>query len=429
MKRITIIIFTCICSTLMYSCKQNVPSSEAANSTEHQHHEEANVVSLSFAQIKAIELEYGMIENKQLTKSLKASGILKVPSQNRATITAMYGGVVKSILVQPGNHVRKGQPIVLLENPSFVSLQEEYLALNSKLQYASLEYERLKLLSNQNAGSLKSAQLAESEYKVMATRRASLRKQLELLGIQPDKLSNETIQSTISISSPVAGSVSKVDVNLGASVDNTHSIAEVVDNSQLHLDLYVYEKDLDLVKVGQTIHFTLTNNYGKEYDAVVFGISNAFEGNAKALAVHAMVMGEKSGLIDGMSVTALLSLERATVPAIPTNAIVNYQGSDYIFVLDSTAVAAHDSKDVEGGGHASHEQSDAAKGTEHHFLASSSNSEKTVLFRKIPIKRGTTDVGYSEVTLLSVVPRNTKVVTKGAFFLLSSMTNTGEHEH
>ncbi|MBK9258199.1 MAG: hypothetical protein IPM42_22395 [Saprospiraceae bacterium] len=31
-------------------------------------------------------------------------------------------------------------------------------------------------------------------------------------------------------------------------------MAEIVDNSQLHLDLYVYEKDLQKLKVGQTIH-------------------------------------------------------------------------------------------------------------------------------------------------------------------------------
>jgi cobalt-zinc-cadmium efflux system membrane fusion protein len=39
----------------------------------------------------------------------------------------------------------------------------------------------------------------------------------------------------------------------------------------------VYEKDLQKLKVGQTIHFTLTNNPGKEYDADVYAISNTFE--------------------------------------------------------------------------------------------------------------------------------------------------------
>lgn len=46
-----------------------------------------------------------------------------------------------------------------------------------------------------------------------------------------------------------------------------------------------------------------------------------------------MVKGDKQGLIDGMSITALVSLENATVDAVPTNAIVNHEGQDYIFIV------------------------------------------------------------------------------------------------
>ena len=55
---------------------------------------------------------------------------------------------------------------------------------------------------------------------------------------------------------------------------------EIVDNSQLHLDLYVYEKDLSKLKVGQTIHFhPPTNNAGKEFDA-------KFSASATPLSQH-----------------------------------------------------------------------------------------------------------------------------------------------
>ncbi len=51
---------------------------------------------------------------------------------------------------------------------------------------------------------------------------------------------------------------------LDSNVDVSSPIAEIVNNSQLHLDLYVYEKDLAKVKPNKTIHFTVTNNAGKE---------------------------------------------------------------------------------------------------------------------------------------------------------------------
>ena len=39
----------------------------------------------------------------------------------------------------------------------------------------------------------------------------------------------------------------------------------------------------------------------------------------------------KPVLIDGMNVTAIISLQKATVPAVPADAIITLQGRDYIF--------------------------------------------------------------------------------------------------
>jgi len=56
--------------------------------------------------------------------------------------------------------------------------------------------------------------------------------------------------------------------------------------------------------------------------------------------------------------------------------------------------------------------------------------EGEMTFEKIPVRKGTTDVGYSEITLLKEIPANSKVVVNGAFFILAKMSNKGEgHQH
>ena len=56
--------------------------------------------------------------------------------------------------------------------------------------------------------------------------------------------------------------------------------------------------------------------------------------------------------------------------------------------------------------------------------------EGTTTFERIPVVKGTSDIGYSEITLLKDIPANAKIVTKGAFFVLGKMTNAGEgHAH
>lgn len=297
-----IITIAAIALTFFASCKDNHNHKE--EETEHHESEEfSNSVSLSPEQIKSIKIELGNIEKKQLTASLKANGILKVPNQNRATATASLGGVIKSILVQTGNEVREGQVIATISNNSFIIMQEEFINVSAKSVFAEQELARQKDLQQGNAGALKNLQSAESELKSLKARKSSLRKQLELIGFNTENITSDNIQSVANIKSPINGAISNVLVNIGSYVEANNPIAEIVDNDQLHLDLYVYEKDLAKLKVAQTIHFTLTNNPGKEYDADVFAISNTFEQSTKAIAVHATVKGNRQGLIDGMSIT------------------------------------------------------------------------------------------------------------------------------
>ena len=435
MKKFTIVITVFVSCALLSACHSHSEDdghNHAAESEKHEHgsHEDSPTATLSAEQMKSIGIQLGNIEKKQLTTSLKANGILKVPNQNKATATAMLGGVVQSILIQPGNHVKKGQTIATIANTSFISMQEEFISVSSKADLAQLDFLRQQQLAEGNAGVLKNLQATEAELRSLKARKTSLQKQLELIGINAQSLTDGDIRTTVNITSPISGSVSDVMVNIGSYVEANNPVAEIVDNRQLHLDLYVYEKDLSKLQVDQTIHFTLTNNPGKEYDARIFGISSTFEQNTKAIAVHANVEGDKSGLIDGMSITALVSLDNATVDAVPAAAVVNHEGQDYIFVVtDEHSESEHhehnEAEEAHGHDEHGHHHEAGEKKDEHEH-----DEKGSLTFEKIPVRKGTTDVGYSEITLLKEIPADAKIVTNGAFFVLAKMTNQGEgHAH
>lgn len=396
MKKIFAIILAATISLGLYSCGNdaNTEKKPAAEEAAHEEHTEG-IVELTEAQMRSIGIETGNIEQKQLTASLKANGVLRVPNQNKAQINSVYPGVIKTLLVQPGNAVTKGQVIATVANPQFIITQEEYLSLTPKITLAQQEVTRQQELVQGNAGALKNLQAAESNLRTMQTRKASLEEQLRLMGISPAKLAGGHLISVIAVKSPINGVVSNVTVKIGSYVDTNTPILDLVDNSQLHLDLFVYEKDLAKLRENQTIHFTLTNNPGKEYDAQIYSLGSSFEDESKAVSVHALVKGDKQGLIDGMNITALISLEHITAPAVPTDAIVTMQGQDFIF-------AVSEKQEVHAG---------------------------ETAFEKIPVAKGTTDVGYTQVTLLKNIAANTKIVTKGAFFVQAKMVNTGEGEH
>lgn len=278
------------------SSTEETTDTKVAKTEEEGHtdeHENPNAATLTEDQIKSIGVELGTIEQKQLTASLKANGVLKVPNQNKASVNSVYSGVVKSLLVQPGNYVSKGKTIATIANPEFIQAQSEYLNVNAKISLAELEVNRQKTLNAGNAGSLKNLQSAETELRTLRTLKSTLQQQIQLMGINPAGLSNGKLVSVLAIKSPISGVVSNVMVQMGSYVDVTTAVAEIVDNSQLHLDLFVYEKDLPKLKNKQTIHFNITNNPGKEYDAQVYSLGSSFEGESKAITVHAMVKGIK----------------------------------------------------------------------------------------------------------------------------------------
>ena len=145
-----------------------------------------------------------------------------------------------------------------IANPQFIQLQEEYLTTASEIIFAEQELARQKELNEGNAGAKKNLQSTTAELSSLQTRRASLQQQIQLMGINPNSLSNENLKSILGVTSPIGGTVSNVFAKIGSYVDVSSPVAEIVDNGSLHLDLNVFEKDLPMLKVGQVIHFTLT---------------------------------------------------------------------------------------------------------------------------------------------------------------------------
>ena len=402
---------------LFSSCKNNSTNPETkteAAEEAHNEHENENVVSLSTEQIKTIGIELGSIESKELTNAVKVNGMLTVPNQNKAFVTPAYSGVVKSLNVQPGNFVSKGQTIATITNPDLIQMQQQLQQVNAQIKLAEIEVNRQKQLVEGNAAPLKRLQQAQTELATLRSQRSGLQKQLGSIG------ASQNYSSLLAVRAPISGTISKVIAQIGSNVDMASPIAEIVSNAQLHLDIYVYEKDLPKVKAGQTIHFTLTNNPGVEYDAQIYSIGSAFEGDSKTIPVHARVTGNKYGLIDGMSVTAMISLDRNIGAAVPNDAIVNNKGQDYIFIVtDRHSEDEHKSENPnEKEDPHNHKEADKPKST-----------VDEITFERIPIAKGTSDLGYTQITALKEIPQGAKIVTKNAFFVMAKIVNAGEGEH
>jgi len=387
---------------------------ENATETEKpKEHTPIKEVELNEAQYNASGVELGTFSMKNLSDVVNANGYTKLPPQNQADVSVHLTGIVKSINIIEGQSVKKGQVLATIESPEFAKLQEAYLTSKSNLEFLTLEYDRQKTLSDENVNSKKVFQKTKAEFDVEKARFSSLKQQLAVLNLN----AGNNTSSIMPIVAPISGFITEINIKIGSNAEVGKPLLSIVDNSQLHVDLLVYEKDLQKVKPGQNIRFVLTNQDNTEINGKVFNVGKAFENETKSVAVHADISNKSQTLIPGMYVNALIDVGARNVQALPVDAVVKADGREFIFILEEGhEEESHDEKE----GH-SHEDGDVHK-----------EEGKTFHFQRIEVKTSTSQLGFVQVSVLHKIEENAKIVLKGAYYIQSHLVKNeggGGHSH
>lgn len=266
-----------------------------------------------------------------VNNTITLNGVIDVPPQNMVSITCPMGGHISSINLLPGQEVNKGQVLVTLQDPAYVQLQQDYLASKSRLQFLEKEYERQKELALTEATSQKMYQQVTAEYQQERTMLMGIGQKLLLLGIDAEKLTVQSISRTISIRSPIHGFISQVPVNRGRYVAPTDVLAELVDPSDIHASLTVFEKDIQFIKAGQLVKVKLVSDDKKSFPADVLLVTRSLD-QQRAGLVHCHFDKYDRALVPGMAVTAEIELGRQQMPSVPESAVLLNKGKHFVLL-------------------------------------------------------------------------------------------------
>lgn len=297
---------------------------------------DAGLVTITPEQFKSMNMEISNIEEKDFNKTIKASGKVDVPPNSKAKVTSFVGGYVKTIPLLVGSKVSKGQPLLMLESPDYIDLQQSYLEIAGQMEYLKSEYERQKTLFNEKISSQKKYLEAESEYKRAKATYQSLRQKLTMLNINPTQVEQGKFASQITVYSPISGNITVINTNLGMTVLPTDIVMEIVEDKDMYLDLSVFEKDAFLLKNGQTVEFTVPLVGSEVFNAKVTQIGKSIEGNERIVNVYASLSPEtKQKLLTGMFVDAKLIADTKKGLSIPVDAITTEESNKFILILES----------------------------------------------------------------------------------------------
>lgn len=290
-----------------------------------------DVVVLDSMQMKNAGVETAFPQERDLPTTLRLNGTVDVPPQNLVSISFPMGGYLRTTPLLPGYPVRRGEAIAVMEDQSFVQLQQEYLTTRAKLDFLATDLQRQKELSDADATSKKSYQQVLSDYKTQEAMLRATAERLRLIHIDPEKLSVGNISAQTRIYSPIDGYVSKVNVNVGKYVNPSDVLFELVNPTDIHAAMTVFEKDITLFRKGMRGKVALLDQPEKTYDVETILVTRNVN-DSRTGVIHCHFEGAHRELLPGMFLSGVFELESRKAPAVPEDAVVNYMGRTYVFV-------------------------------------------------------------------------------------------------
>lgn len=346
--------------------------------------ETEKTVTLTEAQIKNAGIQLGKPELGNMSSLIQVNGVVDVPPQNMVSVSFPLGGYLKSTQLLPGMKVSRGQSIAIMQDQALVQLQQDYLVAKSKVFFLQKEYDRQKALNETKTSSDKVFEQVASEYQMEKVMLSGLKEKLLMVGVNPATLTENNISNAISIHSPIDGYVAAVNVNIGKYVNPADVLFELVNPSDLHLALTIFEKDLPNIQIGQKIKAHLVNNPEKIYEAEVILVSKNLDNNRSAL-VHCHFEKANHELLPGMFLNAAVEVTNAAAILVPEEAIVRFADQQYIFIQKTTAQ-----------------------------------------FEMTAVKTGNTNEGKTAISADNSNLTGTTIVTKNAYALLMKLKNKSE---
>jgi membrane fusion protein, heavy metal efflux system len=318
------LIITVVVGFVLSSCSDQ-PKPEAVQKEEQA----VQTVTLTTEQMKQAGIETGTVGKQQMAATLKVNGVVDVPPQNIVSISFPMGGYLKTTKLLPGLHVNKGEVIAIMEDQALIQLQQDYLMAQARLVYLEKEFKRQQELNESQVNAEKVFQQVQSDYASQRVLVKGYSEKLRLIGMDPDKLTEQTVSRNVPIYSPINGFVSKVNVNIGKFVNPSDVLFELINPEDIHAALTVFEKDISRIAIGQKVMVSFADEPGREYPCEVILVSRNVDATRSGI-IHCHFESKPRQLLPGMFLNAKIHMKREDCTAVGEEAVVRSGNSEYL---------------------------------------------------------------------------------------------------
>ncbi len=241
-----------------------------------------------------VNVEQEKVARRDLTELVVANG--KIQPVVQVKISPEVSGEIIALPVKEGQAVKKGDLLVKIKPDNYVSARNSAeasykLSLANKntaqanLEKAELEFKRNDGLSKAHLISESDYLTAKTTYEVAKTTLAGAMEQVEMAHAALQTADTDLSKTTIY--SPLTGTVSKLNCEVGERVVGTAMMAgteimTVADLNEMEARVDIGEIDVVLMAVGQKVHLEVDAFKDRKFDGVVTDVANSAKNNDAA---------------------------------------------------------------------------------------------------------------------------------------------------
>lgn len=211
-----------------------------------------------------LDVQTAEVSTQKVSQSILAYGTLVSPWNRHALVSSPLSGRIVELFVTPGESVKAGQVLAELDSPELENLQLEIrnaqTALNLSLKLKSSADEAGRTGAIPEIRAIEAANQVQQDrvaLEIACAKWRSLQLPAEVLETILQN-PNAAQQQSLSLKSPIDGTVTHADLSIGKVINSKEHLFEVLDLSALWLKIGVLEKDLARVAIGQSLELTLT---------------------------------------------------------------------------------------------------------------------------------------------------------------------------
>lgn len=283
-----------------------------------------------------------VVEYSSVKMALPLAGRITYGEDRFSKISSPLQGRVVEVRAKLGDRVKAGDILLVIDSPDISSAYSEFVKEASDLEYATRAYELAKDLYENKALPQKDLKQAEND---LIKARAEFRRAKERLlslrvpaGELNKPLAEQKITSRFDMKSQLAGTVVERNVTPGQSVngDPTQVLFTVADLDKLQVVADLYDRDLDLVKVGQVAAVTVEAYQGMSFPAVLSAIGDVVDPTTRTIKVRAMVDNETHKLKPEMFARLNIDVgDSNQFIAVPREAVLEVDGKEFVYVAQA----------------------------------------------------------------------------------------------